>query len=348
MSARINQGFTMIELLVVIGIIVILAGLLLPVMTIAGDRAAQNNALALVRKVETGLDQFKAEMGTYPFRQYDDSSDSFGTIDNDLAWRLGSNMTEAEHTALQGDLAKVRRVYSEVIESRDMNDNTMNDLWLAMEFVNPHAVQFNEVDPRIEETVREQSYNSGPMLTEEINMAKNLHMGVANRMAAERASLAILAGNVEVKGILDRENVRVVADASSRGIALDYLSNELRNEEIRGEAIIDPWGRPLLFNCPVTQGLRDSYPPSSIIMQGGNRTAADQAPPASAEYYGLETIGRTAATDLSYDQRVSAAPTYRERYEVWSAGPDGLIHPQRDHVWNRDNIAATDYDAELQ
>lgn len=59
-------GFTLIELLVVIAIIAILAGLLLPAVSAARQRAAVARARAEIKTLQTAINQYKTDYGRYP------------------------------------------------------------------------------------------------------------------------------------------------------------------------------------------------------------------------------------------------------------------------------------------
>ncbi|MBN1676465.1 MAG: type II secretion system protein GspG [Kiritimatiellae bacterium] len=59
-------GFTMIELMVVFGVIVILTGIVLGVANHAQEKARTANAAATLQKMRNALDDYKAEKGTYP------------------------------------------------------------------------------------------------------------------------------------------------------------------------------------------------------------------------------------------------------------------------------------------
>lgn len=63
---RINQGFSLIELMVVIATIAILAAILLPALSRAMARARQTHCASNVRQLGIGLQQFASEFHTYP------------------------------------------------------------------------------------------------------------------------------------------------------------------------------------------------------------------------------------------------------------------------------------------
>jgi prepilin-type N-terminal cleavage/methylation domain-containing protein len=61
-----NGGFTLIELLVVIAIIAVLAGLLIPAIGAAKNKASVARASSEIRTLVAAINQFKAEYGVYP------------------------------------------------------------------------------------------------------------------------------------------------------------------------------------------------------------------------------------------------------------------------------------------
>ena len=63
---RRRAGFTLVEILVVIGIIVLLAGILVPMVTRAMRTAKQTRIAADMQAIGTALEAFKADQGDYP------------------------------------------------------------------------------------------------------------------------------------------------------------------------------------------------------------------------------------------------------------------------------------------
>ena len=290
-------GFSLIELLVVITILVLLAGMLMPVVSMARTRAAKTNTMALMYKVETGLELFKGEVDVYPYQKHSTET-PFPESENRLAWILAHQLEPDERTALNEDLSAVRSAYGP--------DGL-------------HRVAAEHIDPAIS------------------NNFKEAHTMMVSRSATERAGLAVIAGNAGVMGILPNQDSPIIGAPVSSGYAFDFLSSDLRKGDVDGDAIVDFYGRPLIYNCPVEQGVMGFELNTTHINNGWGSGAVNP------EYYGLHTKGRTATDSMVSDQRSTAAPAYVDSFELWSAGPDGLIEGRRDRSVNKDNISVTDY-----
>ena len=65
-TKRASQGFTLVELLVVMGIIAIMAALTIGVATSLRSRSKRDATRMLIDKVETALDEYKTQVGSYP------------------------------------------------------------------------------------------------------------------------------------------------------------------------------------------------------------------------------------------------------------------------------------------
>jgi len=63
---RASQGFTLLELMIVITVIAILAGLTLQAFTYAQQSSARNRTLAALTQIKSSLEQYKEKYGEYP------------------------------------------------------------------------------------------------------------------------------------------------------------------------------------------------------------------------------------------------------------------------------------------
>lgn len=302
-----RHAFTLVELLVVMAIIAILAGMLMPIVTMARKRAAVTNTMALMRKVETGLELYKGELDTYPYQKHA-ADQPFPQADNRLAWFLAHEMDDAERVDLEDDLQLVREAYL---------------------IGGEHRVLTDEVDPAVE--------NGKDMRERHIEQ----HAMLASRSARERGMLAILAGNVEVMGIGADRALRMVSDPKSKGCAFDFIAGDLVQRDVLGESLVDAWSQPLIYNCPVVQGVLPFWGNTNI--RGGQPSMA-----MDPVFYGMETTGRAIATSLAGDQRTTASAAYMHGFELWSAGPDGVVNHERTNAANRDNVSPTDYWKDLR
>ncbi len=135
------------------------------------------------------------------------------------------------------------------------------------------------------------------------------HLAAVNRLAAERARLAILSGETAVMGI-GANATKTVITAASAGWSDDYLAGDLgaRERSADGESILDPQGSPVRYICPVTPGVRGFWPSKPMeAVHSGNVSI-----PVRVDYYGLGTISRRAPTTAT------APPPLRP---AWSTSP---------------------------
>jgi general secretion pathway protein G len=65
-QGRREGGFTLVELLVVIGILALLAGLLFPAVTAAQRRSREKAAKAMIERLTLALEQYASDFGDYP------------------------------------------------------------------------------------------------------------------------------------------------------------------------------------------------------------------------------------------------------------------------------------------
>src|ERR1022692_3073782 len=68
------RGFTLVEMLVVIGIIVLLIGILAPALNIAYNHSIRNRMAMDIQSIAVALEAYKADMRDYPQLDYTDTS----------------------------------------------------------------------------------------------------------------------------------------------------------------------------------------------------------------------------------------------------------------------------------
>jgi prepilin-type N-terminal cleavage/methylation domain-containing protein len=314
-------GFTLIELLIVVMIMVLLMGMLLPIVGIARRNAQRSAATAMMTRIDTALRVFRADAGHLPWTPTPAATD--GPWGNDLAYRLTHVPTAADHAALVADLAAVSLAYAPG---------------------GPCAITYNRVDQ--------------PANTWSMAGPTALAAGVANlaggadtraaaaacidRMAIERGRVAVLCGNTGIARTLPNagqpwsDGAAIIAHPLSRGLTDDYLAGELPPQQVRGDAIIDPWGNPYVYFCPVVNGVIGYVP--QAVNQGQ----------IVASWFGLQMRTRTATTAMDSDLRTQATAAEVADFELWSAGPDGRFSSHRSDAVDNDNLSVTPYLRGLQ
>jgi prepilin-type N-terminal cleavage/methylation domain-containing protein len=79
-----RAGFTLVELLVVMAIIAVLAGLALPAISGAMDNGKRTKATAQINQIRTAINAFQTEYGTFP--TYGGTAVTDGTASGDMQW----------------------------------------------------------------------------------------------------------------------------------------------------------------------------------------------------------------------------------------------------------------------
>jgi prepilin-type N-terminal cleavage/methylation domain-containing protein len=316
------RGFTLIELMVVMAIIALLAGMLMPVLGVVRRAANRTNTENLLRKVETALDGFRKETRAYPFQAVSASDPSEGPWTNQLGMRLARNLTDDERIDLDADLAAVRTAY------------TTGSAKVTSTMIDQPRTGFGYAK------TLGSSYSA-----ESILWGRCGAHGV-NRIAIERAIVAVLAGNT---GILSTQRNSgnqwidgpvILANPRSRGFGADYLAGELREQEMTrvaslAESINDVFGNSLAYLNPAIVGV------GGFIMQGANGAI-------NPRWFNLHARGRSLTISLASDIRTTAAQAHLMSYELWSAGTDGRFNALRNHADNRDNLSITRFNKGLQ
>ena len=105
-----KKGFTLVELLVVIGIIALLLGLALPALNEARFRAREVASRASLKSVEMAIEIFADDMGHYPkssprpmLKQIDEAPAAAGVIEDQGAHRLVESLVGLDYLGYQVD-----------------------------------------------------------------------------------------------------------------------------------------------------------------------------------------------------------------------------------------------------
>ena len=171
----------------------------------------------------------------------------------------------------------------------------------------------------------------------DLSMTPSVAMAL-NRMGRERARIMIYAGCSEVKGVDANTATPLLTSASpSLGWGSDYLRNDIPVRNIKGDAIVDSYGTPLLYVCPVVCRLQDTWVAPNIMPTYPRATLV------YAERFGFQGSGRVVTDILASDMRTTAARSFINTFELWSLGADKRADPMRNNVLNNDNISAAPY-----
>jgi type II secretory pathway pseudopilin PulG len=310
-----RNAFTLIELLTVVAIIIVLMAMLMPMIGVARRSAAITSTRALIKRVTTALEAFRSDVGTYPYQDHA-PNDPFPQP-NRLAFHLAHDLTPSELADLRGDAATA--------SGRFDPSSTYGTM----------VLQRTQIDP----------LNAGAEDATQSGIAATV-----NRMAATRARVAIYAGATAVTGFkawggYDHSAEPLVPSPASHGFARDYLADEVSPKEIRGDAIIDRWGQPLIYVCPVLPGLRPCAASDSMgrSVEDGKYWMPIAASFIDGATYGLGARGRGVATGMASDIRSTAARPYALKPELWSSGPDRRCAAERDDASNNDNVSIEPY-----
>jgi prepilin-type N-terminal cleavage/methylation domain-containing protein len=363
-----RRGFTLVEVLVVVAILMLLMGMLMPVLMIAQRAARKSATLATMHKVDTALRLFKTDMGTYPYQRDYADIDAGEAWTNRLYYHLGADIAVAALADVQADAADAagKYAYDCTKPGGGVQENAP---------VSVHAFRKADIVPAWKWNTATLAWDtaSDPWNNPNERLATAT---ILNRMAQERARLAIFAGDVDVTGLRlqdirrpdgslyaagrDNSAVRLLTAAARSdarpGWAADYLHGELEQRWRRGDAILDAYGKPLVYVCQITEGCRHvrSFLFSSGVInldvrryglqRRGRRPLSSIDPftgaPLSADPPALPDPGDLRRSD----RRTYGAPGFDLDIELWSAGPDRGFGWMRNDLRNQDNIPLLPYD----
>ena len=301
-----RRGFTLVELLIVLSIIALLMGMLMPAISIIRASAMRANTENLLRKVDTALHGFKADVRAFPFAA--GPTAPAGPWGNELAYRLSHRLTESERAKFLNDVKNAHQAYMPG----------------GSHYVNP--IDFDQPYDEVRNTG--EFGDSGQVQI----------TAVLNRLGGERAAVGVISGNLTMHGTQRNggatwsDRTSSIISAESRGWAGDYLAGQLEKKEYRLDAtglpssIIDRYGHEIVYVNPVVNGV------GGFRTQGGGGVF-------KPEWFGFQPRYRAVTDTIDSDIRTTAARAHVADYELWSAGKDGRFHAQRNDRANRDNIS---------
>lgn len=134
---RSKHAFTLVELLVVIGIIAVLVALLLPALNKAREQARLVQCMSNLRQIGVGVQMYANDWnGVWPrYYQHSPPPEDAGTSSHYVLWRGLGNTGTILTVGWQG----VGRTYPYLRDKRVYfcpNDTTLPDHWLAFDFNN--------------------------------------------------------------------------------------------------------------------------------------------------------------------------------------------------------------------
>lgn len=376
-------AMTLVELLIAVSIVAILVGMAMPMVTMASKGARKASTQAILRKVETALGLFKAEVKVNPFQAESaaagDGDDLVPGRGNRLHLHLGRDLDDQGRVDLNDDITAIDARFTYNVKK------AANPHYAADESYNPiPTTAFKKAD------VVPRGWTQWNPATKRLEISRTSINGIdnpigsamyLNRIAGERFRLAVLAGHVEVPGWKaptiwdptgtypaefpggkrtgrDLSGTPLISSPKSKGWRSNYLAGEMEKRYISGDDILDAYGRALVYICPVLPGVATTNSWANIGGQGTNQGLREAD-------YGLDAEGRRSrdrldvrhhngtdyalpADPAASDRRYFTAPGLEFAPELWSAGEDGRLCGQRSHGMNKDNVAATVYDRNLQ
>lgn len=261
-----RPAFTLVELLVVLAVIAVLAGMFTALLGIAGRVAKRTNSESTMRKVATAIRMFQRDNGVLPYQarypvpgaapglalvkgwnDYPDAVTSADPFPNALFRRLGRTPPVAEQDAVHAAAATAGAKFAYYARTRSVGASTVetaSTLTFRKEYILPLRLLVNT-----------------NLDTNDSTVAGRL-CSYLNRAAADRARRAVYAGALDLEGpllsaptsttpALDLSTTPLLSAAemgsATTGWCDDYLDGGLAAKDHRGDAVLDAWGNPLVY-----------------------------------------------------------------------------------------------------
>lgn len=315
-----RPGFTLVELLVVMSILLMLGGLLVPVILYAQNQRDKNANAGLLHNVDKALQIFKSRngFGVSPAWKAGHPAADYG---NHLFFKLSTQMTDTMKidykTRISDFDADRRSRYPMEIVDPFRGDYTWG------QWSNSHDNELNP--PSWNQSQRWRYYNN--LLTE-----------------LKKRDLYILKADMFTSDILNTSDI----GQSNIGMWTDA-------DGATHEAVLDVFGNPLIYAYRYDPGV-DEKQYSGDLSRGfkgvADITTLDMDGKITNDSIYIDVVegGRQTITDgngdgqleddwATSDIRSSAVAGYEKEHELWSAGPDGVFDAVRGAVANEDNLS---------
>jgi prepilin-type N-terminal cleavage/methylation domain-containing protein len=243
-TPRNPAGFTLIELMIVIGVLAILSGMAMPILGMARHTARVSETRSLMAKADAAIRQFKGEVGVWPYQKHDAAKD-FPEAGNRLAWHLGHTLTSAESATLGVDLTAATAAY-------DIGTHK------------PLATDIFHADGGTAEVFCIWLADMGKLRARIAVMSGNSGL---TGIAKDRTTAILTAPKTGW----------AAATSDHPGWGDDYLAGEVPPKRIIGHGLHDAWGQPLVYVSPVVPGVR-------LTTEGKDRIGWDPSIISEAQY----------------------------------------------------------------
>ncbi len=314
-----KKAFTLVELLIVIAVLGMLAGLIMPVVTRAAVHADISATKILLARTDGAIRVYKKEVGFYPEEVATDTTDTnfMGPWLNTLVWHIGTDMTKAERDSAKNAASLTRK------DSTDVNAYSISE-WNEISVQLPDGMQY----------VTFTDLHSG-------GVTPNISAGTRSPQNTLEIMEPITDGsfpnltritNVLKSALVDRENGHRYREALRPEWRVNYLGQieehfwrdadgDASNNGLddRGECLVDAFGNPLIYSALCWDALGDTYVKESR-MSGAGITAA-------------------------YKNIVLAYDSVDKRWEraYWAVKPG--VWTASSGAWTAENWQDSDYDA---
>ena len=315
-----KQGFTLVELMVVLGIITVLAALIIPMVNVGGRERDRTVNVGILNTVDNALKIFRSrnDFGIKPAWLESDDPDKYG---NHLYFRLANPMSLEQKVKFKDHL-------------KDLVDNIRTRYPITI--VDPYrgSISLGGWSNSYDTWINVQSWNQSP------------RWRYYNRMLPElrQRDKYLLQGKYFTSDIIGMND-----------IGKEYIGEWENSSGEKQASILDVHGNPIVYAYKFDPGVKEkNYSGNSKA-----RSFKGLPDPATLDVNDLideDTVyieilrnGRLTITDTDFDGsieeewqlsdiRTHAVESFELKHELWSAGPDGLFHAIRGEQVNFDNI----------